>query len=132
MESNTIINKWLNDLAYSAATWDLDAHMELVSKSVAVFGIPGVERIDYHGWRARRRNEFKKKWLHSLSHRNMQLLSERPSILTFSVHEQMRDHLKKCIEVRKEVTLHHEPDGKWRVVREQILDINASGYCAIA
>ena len=132
MESTAIINKWLSDLAYSAATWDLDAHMALVSEKVIVTGIPGIEKIDYQGWEVRRRNEFKKKWLHSLSHRNTQLLNEHPEFITFSVQEQMRDHAKKCIELKKEITLHQEQDGQWRVVREHILDINATGYCTIA
>lgn len=131
MESSTVIQQWLSDLAYSAATWDLDAHMALVSENVVVLGIPGIERIDYQGWRKRRRNEFKKKLLHSLHHREPTILSEQPNFITFSVLEQMRDHAKKCIEVNKEVTLHQEQDGKWRVVREQILNINASGYCTI-
>ena len=132
MESNKIITQWLNDLAYSAATWDLDAHMALVSRKVVVTGIPGIDTIDYNGWKTRRRNEFKKKLLHSLNHRKATVLSERPDFITFSVFEQMRDHLKKCIEIEKEVTLHQEQDGKWRVVRELILKIDASGYCAIA
>ena len=132
MESNTIIKQWLNELAYSAATWDLDAHMALVSEKVVVLGIPGVDRIDYQGWLKRRRNEFKKKLLHSLIHREPTILSERPQFITFSVQELMKDHTKKCIEVDKEVTLHKEPDGKWRVVREQVLKVKAKTHCAIA
>lgn len=131
MNSQNIIKRWLNELAYSAATWDLEAHMALVSKKVMVFGIPGIESVDYNGWRQRRRNEFNKKLLHSLSHRNITLLSENPQAISFSVYEQMRDSKKKCIEVGKEVTLHLEGDGQWRVVREQVVSINTSGYCPI-
>jgi len=131
MESNRIIKQWLNDLAYSAATWDLEAHMALVSREVVVLGIPGVDRIDYHGWHKRRSNEFRKKLLHSLLYREPRILSERPQFITFSVQEVMRDHAKKCIEVNKEVTLHQEQDGKWRVVREQVLKIGAKGVCPI-
>lgn len=131
MESNQIIRQWLNDVAYSAATWDLDAHMALVSEKVVVLGIPRVAQIDFHGWQKRRRNEFKKKLLHSLLYREPKLLSERPRFITFSVQEIMRDHSKKCIEINKEVTLHQEEDGKWRVVREQILTIGAKGVCPI-
>jgi hypothetical protein len=128
MDSHKIITQWLNELAYSAATWDLDAHMALVSKRVTVLGVPGIERIDYTGWKKRRHNEFKKKLLHSLHHRDMQVLSERPQYIIFSIKEQMRDHAKKCIEVEKEVTLHQEGDGKWRVLHEQFININASRY----
>lgn len=132
MESKTIIKQWLNELAYSAATWDLDAHMALVSEKVVVLGIPGIDKIDYQGWHKRRRNEFNKKLLHSLIHREPTVLSERPQFITFSVQELMRDHNKKCFELDKEITLHQEADGKWRVVREQILKIKAKASCAIA
>jgi hypothetical protein len=44
----------------------------------------------------------------------------------------MKDHVKPCIKVEKEITLHQEQDGKWRVVREQVLRINANNYCTIA
>ena len=131
MESNVIVKEWLNEIAFSAATWDLDAHMALVSEKVVVLGIPGVDMIDYHGWRKRRRNEFKKKLLHSLLYREPTVLSARPQIITFSVQEVMKDHAKQCIEIRKEVTLHQEPDGQWRVVREQILNIEAKKHCPI-
>jgi hypothetical protein len=60
------------------------------------------------------------------------VLSERPRLITFSVLEQMKDHVKPCIKVEKEITLHQEQDGKWRVVREQVLRINANNYCTIA
>lgn len=131
MESIAIIKQWLNDLAFSAATWNLNAHMALVSENVVVLGIPGVDRIDYQGWLKRRRNEFNKKLLHSLHYRDPRVVSERPQFITFSVQEVMKDHAKKCIELEKEVTLHQEPDGKWRVVREQIFKINTQKYCTI-
>ena len=132
MESTKIIKKWLDDLAYSAATWDLDAHMALVSRNVVVLGIPGVDMVDYLGWKKRRRNEFNKKLLHSLAHRNPQVLSERPKFITFGVQELMKDHSKQSIEIDKEITLHQEEDGRWRVIREIILSINAKQYCNVA
>lgn len=132
MESNAIIQDWLDNLAFSAATWDLDAHMALVSRQVTVIGIPGVDKIDYQGWKLRRRNEFKKKLLHSLTHREATLLNERPKIITFSVKELMRDQEKQCIELEKEITLQQEEDGKWRVVRELILNIEDRRQCVVA
>lgn len=131
IESHAIVQQWLDDLAYSAATWNLDAHMELVSKNVVVFGVPGIEKIDYLGWEKRRRNEFNNKLLYSLNHQNPQVLSERPGLITFSVQELMRDRSKQSIELAKEVTLHQEEDGKWRVIRELILEINAKQYCSL-
>lgn len=132
MDTNRIIKQWLNDLAFSVATWNLGAHMDLVSENVKVLGIPGIDAIDYAGWLKRRRNEFNKKLLHSLLHRDVTLLQQRPRLITFSVKEQMRDHSKQCIEVEKEITLHQEEDGVWRVIRELILSINTKDYCTSA
>ncbi|MCW8918593.1 MAG: hypothetical protein OQL08_07225 [Gammaproteobacteria bacterium] len=36
-ENNAVVKQWLNDLACSAATWNLDAHMSLVSEHVLNF-----------------------------------------------------------------------------------------------
>ncbi|MDH5784511.1 MAG: hypothetical protein OEZ16_02750 [Chromatiales bacterium] len=129
--SNKIVNQWLSDLAYSAATWDLKAHMALVSRSVIVTGIPGKEQIDYNGWKLRRHNEFKKKLLRGLSHRKVKLIEEQPDSIFFTVLEQMRSHQNQCIELEKEVTLVREEDGKWRVVKENILRIEAKKHCTI-
>ncbi len=122
-ESNSIIKQWLNDLAFSAATWNLEAHMDLVSEKVQVLGVPNRKKIDYHGWKKRRHNEFNKKLLRSLTYRDAKLLNEGPESISFSVLETMKDHSMKSIEVKKEITLHQELDGKWRVVREQIINI---------
>lgn len=123
-DSITIINRWLNEVTFSAATWDLEAHMALISKDVRVLGVPRIEYIDYRGWKQRRHNEFKKKLLQSLTYREARLLHKEGNTLHFSVHETMRGLLGQCIEVRKEITLQLEKDGKWRAVKEQILSIN--------
>lgn len=124
MDSEKIVRQWLADLAYSADTWDLDAHMALISEKVVVMGISGAGTIDYRGWRIRRRNEFSQKLLHGLSYSHIRVLSERPEFITFYARERMRDQNHLHINVDKEVTLHREQDGRWRVVREQILEIN--------
>lgn len=128
MDSSKIIKQWLNDLAYSAATWNLEAHMSLVSKEVEVLGIPGVSKVDYSGWRKRRRNEFNKKLLHSLHHRDIRVLIEQPQRIIFTVQEVMKDHAKRSIAVSKEVTLQQENDTRWRVTREQIITINTAHH----
>ena len=98
--------------------------MALVSRKVQVYGVPNIEKIDYQGWKRRRRNEFKKKLLHSLTYRDATVLGSSDTSISFSVQETMRDHSKRSLEINKEITLHQEQDGKWRVVREQILNIS--------
>lgn len=125
MDSQTIVTKWLADFAYSVSTRDLDAHMELVSEKVAVLGLPNAEKIDYAGWMRRRRNEFNKKLLQRLTHSQPTVINSRSAFITFRVQEMLKDQKKNSIEVDKEITLHHEEDGKWRVIREQIFGVAA-------
>jgi hypothetical protein len=46
----------LDDLSYTAAVRDLDAHISCMSQHLIISGIPGVGMIDYNGGLARRRN----------------------------------------------------------------------------
>ncbi|MCW8829880.1 MAG: hypothetical protein OQK94_12625 [Gammaproteobacteria bacterium] len=117
-EAEKIARQWLDELAFSAATWDLRAHMGLVSHQVEVTGIPNVESIGYTGWKVRRKNEFEKKLLHSLSYRLHDILSKEDGQLRFTVEETMRAFNGKVVIINKEITLQREGDGKWRVRRE--------------
>ena len=119
-EARQIAQQWLDELAFSAATWNLDAHMQLVSQQVEVTGVPNVSRIDYCGWMARRKNEFEKKLLHSLSYRLREIRSMEERQLRFTVEETMRAFNGKAILIEKTITLHREEDGKWRVRREHL------------
>ena len=120
MEARKIAQKWLDDLAFSAATWDLDAHMALVSAEVKVHGIPGIEFVDYEGWKKRRRNEFHKKLLRSLTYRLHKILAHEEDNLLFTVMETMKSNKGQTITVNKAVKLKREEDGNWRVTQEWI------------
>lgn len=117
-EAEQIAQQWLAELSFSAATWNLDAHMALVSREVRVTGIPNINSIDYAGWKVRRKNEFEKKLLHSLSYRLQDILSQTDERLRFTVEETMRAYNGKVIIIDKEITLQKEGDGTWRVRRE--------------
>ena len=120
MEARAIAQQWLDDLAFSAATWNLDAHMALVSKQVEVLGIPGIPRIDYQGWKQRRANEFSKKLLHSLTYRLHKVLDRGENSMLFTVVETMKSSQGQVITVDKAVSIRREQDGQWRVIRERI------------
>jgi hypothetical protein len=118
-EAEQIVRGWLDDISFSAATWNLDAHMQLVSRQVEVTGIPRIQRIDYDGWRVRRKNEFEKKLLHSLTYRLGKILKEVDDQIHFSVEETMRARSGQTIVADKEVILKREEDGQWRVRHER-------------
>lgn len=118
-----IAQQWLDEMAFTAATWNLDAHMQLVSRQVQVTGIPKVESIDYRGWHIRRKNEFENKLLHSLNYRLQTIHSHNDGQLHFSVEETMRAFNGKALIIDKEITLQREEDGHWRVRREHFARI---------
>jgi hypothetical protein len=118
-EATQIVRGWLDEVSFSAATWNLDAHMQLVSRQVMVTGIPSISHIDYEGWKLRRKNEFDNKLLHSLTYRLHDILSEEEDQILFSVEETMKSSKGKSIVVDKEVMLRKEEDGIWRVHHER-------------
>jgi 2-polyprenyl-3-methyl-5-hydroxy-6-metoxy-1,4-benzoquinol methylase len=48
--SEAIAHQWMADSAHTANTHDFDSHMDLISKKVAVRGVPDVELVDYDAW----------------------------------------------------------------------------------
>jgi len=118
-EAEKIIYNWLDELSFSAATWNLEEHMQLVSHQVKVTGIPNAGSIDYSGWKLRRKNEFDKKLLRSLTYRLHNILDEQDKCLRFTVEETMKASNGKSIVIDKEVTLQKEDDGRWRVRNER-------------
>jgi hypothetical protein len=119
-EAEKIAQQWLDDVSFSAATWNLDAHMQLVSRQVLVTGIPHIDSIDYDGWKQRRRNEFDNKLLRSLTYQLYKIISASDEQLRFAVEETMRGNNGKTLVIDKQVTLGKEDDGKWRVQQERV------------
>lgn len=120
MDAREIAQHWLDALTFSVATWNLDAHMALVSAQVKVKGLPGIEVVDYDGWKERRQNEFSKKLLRSLSYRLHTIASQGEDRLLFTVVETMKSNQGQTITVDKAINLRREEDGRWRVVQERI------------
>jgi hypothetical protein len=119
-EAQKIVQQWLDDVSYSVATWDLDAHMKLVSRQVKVSGIPQIGSIDYNGWKVRRKNEFEQKLLRSLTYQVYKVISASDDRLRFAVEETMKGNNGKTLVIDKLITLGKEEDGKWRVQQERL------------
>jgi len=119
-ESLNIAQQWLSSFSFSAATWNLDDHMELISRDVQVHGLPAAGIVDYAGFRKRRHNEFHKKLLISITHKGMALLESKNDQITFAVKETLKSTRGESFVLDKEIRLRRESDGKWRAVQEQI------------
>ncbi len=119
MDAMKIATEWLDNMAYTIATRDLEAHMQLVSAKVRVLGIAD-KRIDFHGWHKRRRIEFEKHLLQRIRYSQPEILATKANRVTFNVTENIKATDGQIIELQKEVVLKKEKDGQWRVRQERI------------
>lgn len=119
MDSRTIVKQWLADFAHSVAARDIKRHMALVSRDVHVLGLPRQRVVNYEGWELRRRNEFHNNLLESITHRDLEIVSENPGRILFTVKETMRSTAGDVFHLQKDIILKKE-DGTWRVVMERI------------
>lgn len=116
-----IIKTFLSDMAKTASQHDFEKHMNLISKKVEVFGVPGFETITYDDWFRQCENEFKEKLIKSVSYENIDILDSTESIIMFKTieHIETKDNSKNTTNVVIAIT--NEDDGKWRVTQERIL-----------
>lgn len=118
-----VLRDWTSAMTYTVATRNLEEHMDLISRSVNVFGMPNRQIIDYKGWRARRHNEFLKGLLQSLVYRDIRVINSADGQLTANYKEVLKGSDGQRFELDKDATLFREADNKWRLVLEQINNI---------
>lgn len=124
IECLSIAQQWLGSLSFSAATWNLNEHMELISRDVQVHGLPAAGVVDYAGFKRRRHNEFNNKLLLSITHKGLELIERQAEQITFAVKETLKSTRGESFVLDKEIRLRCESDGKWRAVQETIKQIS--------
>ncbi|MFV1985503.1 MAG: hypothetical protein ACC657_18285 [Thiohalomonadales bacterium] len=121
-EQNTA-EDWLTAISKTVQLRNIHAHMRLVSKSVRVYGVPGVNTITYIDWRKRRQTEFEKNLLRELSYNFIRMKAITAKRLSFIAVETMLSMAGKSCEINKDIIIEKEYDGVWRVVEENIISI---------
>jgi len=116
-----IAQRWLEDLAQSANDKDYQSHMDLISKKVSVFGMPGFEVIGYEDWARQCKHEFENDILKQVSYGPMKIIAHAPGRVMFKTVETVEatDGTKNTYAV--EIIIQEEDDGKWRVLQERVL-----------
>ncbi len=113
--------KFLSEMAETANSHNLEAHMNLISKDVKVYGFPEFELITYDDWFNQCKQEFENMLLVKVSYQDLHTLSETTDEIRFIAVETVyaRDGQTNfnCIEF----TVRKEDDGQWRVVLERII-----------
>ncbi len=113
--------QFLDQMATTANVLDLDAHMNLISKDVSVFGVPGFDVIGYDDWFNQCKHEFDNKLLRQVSYKGLNVLAETPDKIMFKSMETVEGTDGTINSSGIEFIIQKEADGVWRVNQERVL-----------
>lgn len=118
--SENDIRKWLSNITNTVETKDLQNHMDLVSENVVVYGMPSGKKLNYADWRSRRKSEFQRDLIRTLSYNHLKIKNIGLRRLIFEIEEIMDGTSGDLAIINKKIVLEEEQDNKWRVVEETI------------
>jgi hypothetical protein len=113
--------QFLDQMAETANTLDLDAHMNLISKNVSVFGVPGFDVIGYDDRFNQCMHEFENKLLKQVSYRGLNVLAETPDKIMFKSVETVEGEDGTVNTSGIEFIIQKEEDGVLRGSQERVL-----------
>jgi len=114
----------LEALALTANAGAYTSHMDLISKEVSVYGVPGFDVIGYDDWARQCQYEFDEGLLKRVSYEGLRVVTVTPGNVLFKTHETVEGTDGTINRQGVEILIRKEADGKWRVVQERILDEN--------
>ena len=111
----------LEAMANTANTRAYASHMDLISKDVSVYGVPGFDVIGYDDWARQCKYEFNEGLLKRVSYEGLRVVSMAPGNVLFRTTETVEgtDGTINCHEL--EILIRKEADRIWRVLQERIL-----------
>jgi hypothetical protein len=116
-----VAKQWLEEAATTANAKDYNAHMDLISKNVQVYGQPGYDEIGYNDWARKCKQEFEQGLLKQVFYNGFRVVTVTPRRIKFRTIETVEGTDGTVNEQGIEVLLELEDDEKWRMVQERIL-----------
>jgi ketosteroid isomerase-like protein len=116
-----VARDWLDALARTANAKDFAAHMDLISKQVQVFGVPGFEVIGYDDWARQSEHEFSAGILARVSYQGLKVQAMTPGRVMFKTLETLETSDGETQTQGVEIVIVQESDGVWRVTQERVL-----------
>ena len=111
----------LEALALTANAGTYSSHMDLISKEVSVYGVPGFDVIGYDDWARQCKHEFDEGLLKQVSYEGLRVVTLTPGNVLFKTTETVEGTDGTVNRQGVEILIRKEADGKWRVVQERIL-----------
>lgn len=116
-----VARDWLDALARTANAKDFAAHMDMISKQVQVFGVPGFEVIGYDDWARQCEHEFSAGILARVSYQGLKVQATTPGRVMFKTLETLETNTGENQTQGVEIVIVQESDGVWRVTQERVL-----------
>ena len=120
--------QWLAQSASTANALNLAAHMNLISKRVALTGVPGFETIGYDNWHAQCEHEFSNKLLQRVHYQGFKLIVETDDRVMFKTYETVEGADGTINAQGVEMLLEKEADGVWRLIQERVLPADETAH----
>ncbi len=121
MNAEQIAQHWMDQCCITIQQYDHNAHMDLISKDVQVFGVPGFEVIGYNDWFSQCEYEFNEKLIQQASYQGLKIRQSNKQQIMFMANETIKATEGTVDTHSIEVVLSKEQDGKWRVTQERLL-----------
>jgi ketosteroid isomerase-like protein len=119
--SMAIISSFLQEMAETATNNDLDAHMNLISESVQLHGVPGQDVIGYEQWKSQCQQEFADQLITEVSYEDLKIIPRQDSQLMFTTIETIKTSKGDTQTMTIEVALSKEEDETWRMTHQRVL-----------
>ncbi len=132
MTPEQIAQDWMDRSRQTIATYDHAAHMNLISKNVQVFGIPGFEVIGYDDWHAQSAHEFQQKLIQSADYAGLKVRHGSDTQIMFVTMETITASDGSVDSHPLEAVLSKEDDGQWRVTQQRLLSDEEASHLGIA
>ena len=127
-----IAQHWMDSCCQTIKNYDHNAHMNLISKDVKVFGVPGYEVISYADWYTQCEYEFSEKLIDQTSYQGLKIRHSDEQQVKFLTNETIHTTDGTVDSHPIEVVLAKEDDDQWRVIEERLLSRDEAEQMGIA
>ena len=131
MKVEKIAQDWMDSCCQTIQQYDHNAHMDLISKDVQVFGVPGFDVIGFEDWHSQCDYEFREKLIQQASYDGLKIHQSNPKQVMFLTNETIHATDGTVDSHPIEVVLTLEEDQRWRVTQERLLSAEEASHLGI-
>jgi len=120
--SKVLVQNWLEKLARTATTGNIDAHLELISEKINIVDTERKRSLDYSDWAEYCRRRYLSDHPILVKYRDIRIKTMTPARVKFVATETVEQ--PNQIDRRgMEFIIQREDDGIWRAVQERLIPL---------